>query len=143
MKESKTDIQKINDEKKAYLNQYKNIVHSIIRLQEQRQENFENELCGGISYSGMPSSHNIHDLSDYAVRLESLDIKINKLQNERLKLLSDMLIKIESLEDEVERTIIEYRYIRCYNWEKIATEIKYSYRNTLFIHGKALKHFKL
>lgn len=143
MKDEKTNIQKDNEIKKVYLNSYRTTVLSIQRLQELRRDNFINKTCPSVQYSEIIHINNKSDLSDFAVKIDDIDNKINSLQNKRLKILEDILTNIESLENETERAILDYRYIRGYTWEKIATKIKYSYRHTLLMHGKALEHFKL
>ena len=45
---------------------------------------------------------------------------------------------IRAVEDNILRTLLEYRYINGKKWEEIALMMGYDYRYILKIHGKAL-----
>lgn len=137
------DIKVLNAEKIRYLSQYINLKKSISRLEEQRQELFINNVCPSVNYSGIPSSHVKRDLSDYIVGLSEVESKLIKLKAERFQLQREIVEKIEALEDETERAVLDYRYIRGLQWEEIAVKMNYSYRNITRIHGRALLSFKM
>lgn len=137
------DIKVLNAEKIRYLSQYVDLKKSIERLEEQRQELFINKVCPSINYSGTPGSHVKRDLSDYIAGLSEIESKLIKLKSERVQLQSEIVEKIEALEDEAERAVLDYRYIRGLQWEEIAVKMNYSYRNVTRIHGRALLNFKM
>ncbi len=137
------DIKVLNAEKIRYLSQYTNLKKSIERLEEQRQELFINKVCPSINYSGTPGSHVKRDLSDYISGLSEIESKLIKLKSERVRLQSEIVEKIEALENETERAVLDYRYIRGLQWEEIAVKMNYSYRNITRIHGRALLNFKM
>ena len=137
------DIKVLNAEKIRYLSQYVDLKKSIERLEEQRQELFINKVCPSINYSGTPGSHVKRDLSDYIAGLSEIESKLIKLKSERVQLQSEIVEKIEALEDEAERAVLDYRYIRGLQWEEIAVKMNYSYRNITRIHGRALLNFKM
>ena len=123
------DIKVLNAEKIGYLSQYINLKKSIARLEEQRQELFINNVK--------------RDLSDYIVGLSEIESKLIKLKSERFQVQKEIVEKIEALEDETERAVLDYRYIRGLQWEEIAVKMNYSYRNVTRIHGRALLNFKM
>ena len=137
------DIKVLNAEKIGYLSQYINLKKSIARLEEQRQELFINNVCPNVNYSGVPGSHVKRDLSDYIVGLSEIESKLIKLKSERFQVQKEIVEKIEALEDETERAVLDYRYIRGLQWEEIAVKMNYSYRNVTRIHGRALLNFKM
>lgn len=137
------DIKVLNAEKIGYLSQYINLKKSIARLEEQRQELFINNVCPSINYSGTPGGHVKRDLSDYIVGLSEVESKLIKLKAERFQLQREIVEKIEALEDETERAVLDYRYIRGLQWEEIAVKMNYSYRNVTRIHGRALLNFNM
>lgn len=137
------NIKVLNAEKIRYLSQYVDLKKSIERLEEQRQELFINKVCPSINYSGTPGSHVKRDLSDYIAGLSEIESKLIKLKSERVQLQSEIVEKIEALEDEAERAVLDYRYIRGLQWEEIAVKMNYSYRNITRIHGRALLNFKM
>ena len=49
--------------------------------------------------------------------------------------------EIENMDNATERTLLRYRYIRGYTWEKIAAELGYSWRQAHNIHRSALQNF--
>ena len=51
--------------------------------------------------------------------------------------------RIEAMEDEREKDLLTYRYIRGMKWEKICTEMKHSWQHIHRIHAKALKNFTM
>lgn len=137
------DIKVLNAEKIGYLSQYIDLKKSIARLEEQRQELFINNVCPSVDYSGVPGSHVKRDLSDYIVGLSEIESKLIKLKSERFQVQKEIVEKIEALEDETERAVLDYRYIRGLQWEEIAVKMNYSYRNVTRIHGRALLNFKM
>ena len=50
--------------------------------------------------------------------------------------------KIEALEDEQEKRLLKYRYLRGWRWEAIADKMGYSLRQTFNIHKKALQNIE-
>lgn len=50
---------------------------------------------------------------------------------------------IETVEDPTLRTILRYRYINGWTWERIALEMHYSYMHVCRLHGLALQKVKM
>lgn len=132
-----------NEEKKAYLQGYKNLKQKIRRLEEQLEELRLGEMSPGLTISDMPSGHNQRDLSDYIVKYDRLFGQIIKAKNEAADRMNEIKQQIEMVSDENERTVLTLRYLRNYSWEKICVEMTYSWRQIHYIHSRALEHFKM
>ena len=89
----------------------------------------------------MPHAHDQKDLSDYAAKLDELERKLIKARYKRIDLYAEIFADIERLEDETEKTVLTYRYLRRYSWEKICVEIGYQWAQVHRIHARALKNF--
>ena len=89
----------------------------------------------------MPHAHDQKDLSDYAAKLDELERKLIKARYERIDLDAEIFADIERLEDETEKAVLTYRYLRRYSWEKICVEMGYQWAQMHRIHARALKNF--
>ena len=137
-----TELQKQNEEKKQYLLQYKELKKKAARLEETINELRINKMFPSVVVSDMPSAHNRFDLSDY---MAVLDEKIQELVTARYKAIekyTEIYRHIELMEDENERMVLTYRYLRNYTWEKIEDKMNYSMTSIHRIHGNALKNFR-
>lgn len=136
-----TELQKQNEEKKQYLSQYKELKKKAARLEESINELRINKMFPSLVTSDMPSAHNRSDLSDY---MAVLDEKIQELVTARYKAIekyTEIYRHIELMENENERMVLTYRYLRSYTWEKIAEKMNFDVRHIFRIHGSALKNF--
>ena len=50
---------------------------------------------------------------------------------------------IEEIEDETEKDLLTYRYLKGMKWEEIAVEMGYSWRAVHKIHSRALEHLEI
>ena len=80
-----------------------------------------------------------------AARFEQAIDKVNDLEkkiNEKIDCLINKREEIEtvlnSVDDTMLRTLLRYRYISGYSFERVAVEIGYSWRQTIRLHGDAL-----
>lgn len=92
--------------------------------------------------NGMPSApakdnplevmaiHHIELQEKYNAKLEELAIEQLAIEN-----------AIESL-DETARMLLRYRYIDGLKWEEVCVKIGYSWTQTHYIHGEALKQLR-
>lgn len=79
-----------------------------------------------------------HD-KKYVSALNALNQKIVYFRYQKVKVCMDLYDKIEAIEDEQEKRLLKYRYIRGYRWEVIADKMGYSVRQVFNIHNKAIK----
>ena len=73
-------------------------------------------------------------------------IELQESYDKRAKAIIAEQIHIENaiaaLADPIERAVLGYKYIDGLNWEQICVKISYSWRNTHYIHAKALENIK-
>lgn len=75
---------------------------------------------------------------NYISALDELKQKVIYYRYKKVKICSELYDKIETLEDEQEKRLIKYRYIRGFRWEDIADKMGYSIRQVFNINNKAL-----
>lgn len=78
-----------------------------------------------------------HD-KKYVSTLNDLKEKIIYYRYQKVKICIELYDKIEALEDEQEKRLLKYRYIRGYRWEDIADKMGYSVRQVFNIHRKTI-----
>ena len=75
-------------------------------------------------------------------KIEEMEENLDKLIDEYVDMKSIIIKQIDSIEDEIYYDILFSRYIEKKTFEKIATDMHYSFRNTTRLHGKALQAFE-
>lgn len=133
-----------NIAKKEYLLQYSKSEKRIRALREQLFSLQEVEKSAKTQQlSAMPkgSSRN-KDLSDFLVRIEKLQEEIENKITESLRIRTEIEEHIIEMENENEALVLRMRYIDLMDWTRISHRMKYSKRHTLRIHKAALENFK-
>ena len=131
------------EEKKEYLRGYERAVRQMERINERINEMRSNRIGTGINYDGMPHAHNDSDLSDYAAMIDKELRHYMKARYRRVMLCKEISDRIERMENEDEKDVLTYRYIRLMKWEDICVKINRSWKQTHRIHARALKNFKM
>ena len=75
-------------------------------------------------------------------KIDEMEEKLDKLIDEYVDKKNLIICQIDSIEDEIYYDILFSRYIDKKTFEKISTDLNYSFRNTTRLHGKALKEFE-
>lgn len=75
-------------------------------------------------------------------KIEKMEEELDKLIDEYVDKKNEIVSQIDSIGDEIQYQILFARYIEKKTFEKIATEINYSFRNTTRLHAKALLEFE-
>lgn len=88
------------------------------------------------------TSPNFDKIGSSFCKISEMEDKLNLLLEEYVKKKNEIISQIESIEDEISYEILFARYIEKKTFERIATDINYSFRNTTRLHGKALKMFE-
>ena len=128
-------------EAKEYLKQIKTLDIKI-KNKSLEIEDIENKMKGvtGISYDEKISSSSNNKspqekmIYKYLAYKEELQENINELTEHKKQAMS-LIDKIENAEY-IE--VLYKRYFQYMKWEQIAVDMDYTYRNILYIHGKAL-----
>lgn len=138
---TEVDVKTENEKKKEYLWGYRRAQRKKQRLEEQLQELRLNKMCPSVVQDGMPHGTGGGDLSGYAAKVDELEGEIKEAADECIEQLKAIRDKIEQLQDENEKDVLNYRYIRGMKWEDIAVKMGYSWRRTHYIHSSALNNF--
>lgn len=75
-------------------------------------------------------------------KIDEIERKIDGMVDELVDKKEKIIQQIDSMEDENTYTILFSRYIERKTFEVIATEMKYSWRQVVRLHGTALKQFE-
>lgn len=135
------EIKKGNEEKKEYLNGYRDAIRAEKEIEEEIEQLRMDKMHPSIIQDGMPHAAGGGDLSTYAAKVEELMEELRKQMEERIQLRKEIVTRIEEMEDETEKLILRYRYIHMLKWEEIAVKMDYSWRGIHKVHGRALKNF--
>ena len=132
-----------NEQKKEYLKGYEKAVRQLKRSEEKIREMRLNKICPSVVNDGMPHSSNQSDLSNYVALLEQEEKRYLKNRYQRIRLCKEITDKIEQLQNEDEKDVLVYRYIRLMKWEDICVKINRSWKQVHRIHARALNNFKM
>lgn len=133
-----------NERKKKYLLRYQKAKAEVSRIDTELQELERITAIKPISYDGMPhSSGGVKDLSAFAVKSDQLRHKLIKARYQQIKVFKEIHDHINAIEDDKQKDVLTYYYIKGMSWEEIAVKIGYTYRHTIRIHGYALAALKI
>ena len=132
-----------NEQKKEYLNQYRNHVKKIKRIESDLEEIKTMKRYPSVNNDGMPHGNNNSDLSGYAALLDEKERELERERYLRVKSYTEISNQIGLLENETERDLLHYRYIKGIAWWRVAEELECSERWVHKLHGKALNNFKI
>ena len=129
------------EQKKEYLREYEKAVRQMKRSEEKITEMRLSKIMPSADNDGMPHAHNNTDLSGYAALLDEEERRYMKARYRRIKICKEITDKIERMDNEDEKDVLVYRYIRLMKWEDICGKISKSWKQTHRIHARALKNF--
>lgn len=132
-----------NEEKKQYLRRYQIAKRRVGLIQEEIEELRSSKTSPVGLGDGMPRGSGISDLSGYAARLDELLRELEAEKELQMVTYQEIRQKIGMVSDAIEQEILSRRYLIGQSWEKIAVEMKYSYRHVTKLHGHALNHFEI
>lgn len=78
----------------------------------------------------------------YSSALNDLKQKTIYYRYQKVKNCVNLYDKIEALEDEQEKRLLKYRYLRGWRWEDIADKMGYSVRQVFNIHTKSINNLE-
>lgn len=132
-----------NEEKKQYLRRYQTAKRRVGLIQEEIEELRSSKTSPVGLGDGMPRGNGTSDLSGYAARLDELLRELEAEKEMQMVTYREIRQQIEMVPDAIEQEILSRRYLIGQSWEKIAVEMKYSYRHVTKLHGHALNHFEI
>lgn len=134
-----------NEEKKKYLNRYRESGRKIINLQEELQALREVEQSAKIQQlSDMPKgSGRQQDIAVVLIGIEKLqkriDDEIIKSVNVRVEIENTLL----NVSDAQEAKVLRLRYIDMMKWEEICVQMNYSWKQIHRVHKRALENLEI
>lgn len=138
-----------NQHKIDWLARYRQAVCRQKRLEEDYAEFISTfALCKSPLITDMPTG-SLEDagLEKYFPKMEAYKEMISKQVDECMKLrkeIRDAITAIECKDSETYISLLFYRYIMGYDWQKIADEMYLSYDHVKgYLHGKALVELKI
>ena len=132
-----------NEEKKRYLNGYRDCTRRERQLQEQIEELRSQQMFPSVNHDGMPQGNTRSDLSGYVARLDALIRQLEHEQAMAVQQYEEIHDRIHKMQDGAEKEILIRRYLMGKTWEQIAVEMDYTYRHVTRLHGAALRSFCL
>lgn len=97
------------------------------------------KITATISLVSVSGSGNQDKLGDAVAKIIELQEEINRKIDKFVNLKRNISDLLEQIEDPDQVKVLHMRYFEYKPWEQIAIEMKYSYRNVCYIHGKALQ----
>lgn len=132
-----------NEEKKQYLRRYQEAKKRAKRIQEEIDALRSSETSPVGLGDGLPHGSGTSDLSGYAARWDELVRELEAEKEMQMVTYREIRQQIRMVPDATEQEILSRRYLLDQSWEKIAVEMKYSYRHVTKLHGYALNHFEI
>lgn len=129
---------------KEYLSQISRLDRMIEnKLTELSQLKDLSQGLSAISYEEkVHTTPNFDRIGTTYCKIEAMEENIDKLIDEYVDKRDKIIEQIDNMEDETYYDILFSRYIEKKTFEKIATDMHYSFRNTTRLHGKALQAFE-
>lgn len=127
-----------SQEKKKYLLGYQRINQRVncLLLEQQRWRELATRVSPNLSE--MPRGGGGGGTQGAISKIVDLETEINAEIDKLVEKRKEIEGIIRAVEDNILRTLLEYRYINGKKWEEIALMMGYDYRYILKIHGKAL-----
>ena len=132
-----------NEKKKLFLKSYLRDKQAVIRIEEQLAELRASKISPSLISDGMPHGTSLSDLSDYTAKVDELERELIQKRYDRICSFQKVQAAIEAVEDEAEKDLLTYRYLRGMKWEEIAVKMGYSWRKIHYLHGDALEHLEI
>ena len=141
MRLEENNVKNENNRKKEYLRGYRKHGKRIKRIELEIEEIRSMKMYPSMSNDGMPHGSNQSDLSSYAAELQE---KEDELYLEGIRqTYKDIEHRINKLENQDERDVMFYKYIKGFEWWQIAQLMDYSESWIYELHGRALKKIKI
>lgn len=134
-----------NEEKKKYLNRYRESGRKIINLQEELQALREVEQSAKIQQlSDMPKgSGRQQDIAVVLIGIEKLQKRIDDEIVRQIKIRLEIENVLLGVKDAQEAKVLRLRYIELLKWEEICVQMNYSWKGIHKVHGRALKNLNI
>ncbi len=137
------NVKNENDRKKTYLRAYQKHGKRIKRIESEIEEIRNMKMYPSSINNGMPHGSNQSDLSSYAVALQEREDELYQEGVKQVQTYKDIEYRINKLENQDERDVMFYKYIKGFTWWQIAQLMEYSESWIYELHGRALKNIQI
>lgn len=132
------------DDKKAFLRRYLDSRKKEKELLDELNTLESQYIFPSVNIDGMPHGSGGSDLSGFAAQYDDIFGKLIEQYEKGLTIRAEITDAIEAMDaPESYKVLLRYRYIMGFRFERIASEMDYSWRHTLRLHGAALNRFKM
>lgn len=143
MRLEENNVKNENNRKKEYLRGYRKHGKRIKRIELEIEEIRSMKMYPSMSNDGMPHGSNQSDLSSYAAELQEKEDELYLEGIRQVQTYKDIEHRINKLENQDERDVMFYKYIKGFEWWQIAQLMGYSESWIYELHGRALKKIKI
>ena len=133
----------LNQQKKDYLNGYRNARRREKRIAEQIQQLRLDTMFPCIQGNGMPRGSRQSDLSDYMERYDGLMEELKREADKAIAEYTEIHKAVKRMKDEDEREILIRKYLMGQTWEEIGKALGCDRSTAIRKHGNALEHFEI
>lgn len=126
-----------------YLRAYRKHGKRIKRIESEIEEIRNMKMYPSSINNGMPHGSNQSDLSSYAVALQEREDELYQEGVKQVQTYKDIEYRINKLENQDERDVMFYKYIKGFTWWQIAQLMEYSESWIYELHGRALKNIQI
>ena len=137
------NVKNENDRKKTYLRAYRKHGKRIKRIESEIEEIRNMKMYQSSNNDGMPHGSNQSDLSSYAAALQEREDELYQEGVKQVQTYKDIEYRINKLENQDERDVMFYKYIKGFTWWQIAQLMEYSESWIYELHGRALKNIQI
>lgn len=137
------NVKNENDRKKTYLRAYRKHGKRIKRIESEIEEIRNMKMYPSSNNNGMPHGSNQSDLSSYAAALQEREDELYQEGVKQVQTYKDIEYRINKLENQDERDVMFYKYIKGFTWWQIAQLMEYSESWIYELHGRALKNIQI
>nr|DAU49281.1 MAG TPA: Protein of unknown function (DUF722) [Caudoviricetes sp.] len=137
------NVKNENDRKKTYLRAYRKHGKRIKRIESEIEEIRNMKMYPSSNNDGMPHGSNQSDLSSYAAALQEREDELYQEGVKQVQTYKDIEYRINKLENQDERDVMFYKYIKGFTWWQIAQLMEYSESWIYELHGRALKNIQI
>lgn len=137
------NVKNENDRKKTYLRAYRKHGKRIKRIESEIEEIRNMKMYPSSNNDGMPHRSNQSDLSSYAAALQEREDELYQEGVKQVQTYKDIEYRINKLENQDERDVMFYKYIKGFTWWQIAQLMEYSESWIYELHGRALKNIQI
>lgn len=90
--------------------------------------------------SATPKAHSgVNQLEMSVQKVAELEAEVCRMYEDATETMQKIVRAISTLDDPVERAVMELHYINGYTWEQVAVHVGYTWRQVHRYHGSALQ----